>query len=192
MSRKNYISQLVIWLKRFRQRKGYGVHSPFAFNFITHIIFEKGYYYNYSNFSNLPKDKVESKKLCKLLFRLVNFTQPKTIYYQTNSPSIAAIFTWAKSDVKIATQLTSKTDLIYIGPNKRGLITEDTQTIYEQLGKNSILIIYGIGYNVETKLFWQSLIKHEKAGISFDLHDCGILFFDQEKNKQDYIVNFEF
>ena len=27
-----------VWLKRFRHRKGYGVHSPFAYDFITRII----------------------------------------------------------------------------------------------------------------------------------------------------------
>ena len=29
-----------IWLYRFRHRCGYGVHSPFAFNLITHVIYE--------------------------------------------------------------------------------------------------------------------------------------------------------
>ena len=29
-----------IWLRRFRHRCGYGVHSPFAFNLITQVIYE--------------------------------------------------------------------------------------------------------------------------------------------------------
>ena len=36
-----------IWLYRFRHRCGYGVHSPFAFNLITHVIYESTPYYKY-------------------------------------------------------------------------------------------------------------------------------------------------
>ena len=30
---------VIIWLVRFRHRKGYGVHSPFAFGYITRTIY---------------------------------------------------------------------------------------------------------------------------------------------------------
>lgn len=36
-----------IWLKRFRHRRGYGVHSPFAFDFLTYVVYERGEYYAY-------------------------------------------------------------------------------------------------------------------------------------------------
>lgn len=34
------------------------------------------------------------------------------------------------------------------------------------------------------------MMQDEKVGITFDLYDIGILFFDKTKIKQDYIVNF--
>ena len=37
-----------IWIYRFRHRCGYGVHSPFAFNLITHVIYENTPYYKYT------------------------------------------------------------------------------------------------------------------------------------------------
>ena len=40
LTRINY-KRYWIWLKRFRHRKGYGVHSPFAFDFITRVIYGK-------------------------------------------------------------------------------------------------------------------------------------------------------
>ena len=76
------VKRIFIWFKRFRKRKGYGVHSPFAFNFITQVIYEKGVYYNYSLLNQLPHSKVESDKVIKLLFRLVNFISPHTILYK--------------------------------------------------------------------------------------------------------------
>lgn len=46
-----------IWLYRFRHRCGYGVHSPFAFNLITHVIYETTPYYKYRELA------AEQKKL---------------------------------------------------------------------------------------------------------------------------------
>ena len=45
-----------IWLSRFRHRCGYGVHSPFAFNLITQVIYESTPYYKYKDLA------VEQKK----------------------------------------------------------------------------------------------------------------------------------
>mgnify|MGYP000343816639 FL=1 len=77
-----------IWLSRFRHRCGYGVHSPFAFSLITQVIYESTPYYKYKDLAveqkklASQKDKnwtYESKKVKRLLFRLVNYTQPDTI-----------------------------------------------------------------------------------------------------------------
>ena len=54
-----------IWLKRFRHRKGYGVHSPFAFDFITRVIYGKSYPEGRRSFNGS-----EPKKVKKLLARL--------------------------------------------------------------------------------------------------------------------------
>ena len=77
-----------IWLYRFRHRCGYGVHSPFAFNLITHVIYETTPYYKYKELASeqkrlMPqKDRAwgyEPSKVKRLLFRLVNYAQPATI-----------------------------------------------------------------------------------------------------------------
>ena len=51
-----------IWCKRFRHRKGYGVHSPFAFNLITWVIYEKLPYYK---FPELKRKRKEQLKSCR-------------------------------------------------------------------------------------------------------------------------------
>lgn len=80
-----------IWCKRFRHRKGYGVHSPFAFNLITWVIYEKMPYYVFSELKTkrkehlkecrhfLPDKVYRTEKTDKLLFRLVNHIQPSTL-----------------------------------------------------------------------------------------------------------------
>ena len=58
------------------------------------------------------------------------------------------------------------------------------------LSKDAMLVVYGIGYHKLIQKQWCKIINLPTAGISFDLYDLGILFFKQDKNKQDYIVNF--
>ena len=70
--------------KRFRYRKGYGVHSPFAFQLITEVIYEKYPYYNYADLESLRSTMSRNEgslrvKLLKLIFRLVNWQQPDVV-----------------------------------------------------------------------------------------------------------------
>ena len=105
-----------IWLYRFRHRCGYGVHSPFAFNLITHVIYESTAYYKYEELAKaqkqleLEKDKrwkYESKKVKRLLFRLVNYTQPETI---VDAGTLAASALYLKAG-KEGADYTSASDL---------------------------------------------------------------------------------
>ena len=77
-----------IWLSRVRHRCGYGVHSPFAFELITCLFYEKTPYYAYKELAQEEKKQKrnhgkgwrnESLKVKRLLFRLVNRIQPGTI-----------------------------------------------------------------------------------------------------------------
>ena len=53
-----------------------------------------------------------------------------------------------------------------------------------------MLILEGI-YNVKhSKELWKEIVDDDRTGITYDLYDCGIVFFDKKKYKQNYIVNF--
>ena len=81
------LKHIWIWLRRFRYRCGYGVHSPFAFDFITNVIYEKAAYYAYTELERLGAGQTgpvqqegrHSRTVNRLLFRLVNRVQPQTI-----------------------------------------------------------------------------------------------------------------
>ena len=77
-----------IWLSRFRQRKGYGVHSPFAYSFIRGVVLESSAYYAYAELSPLHPWWVRWFHLypmqCRrLLFRLANFAEPHMVELRT-------------------------------------------------------------------------------------------------------------
>lgn len=67
-----------IWLRRFRHRKGYGVHSPFAFGFIKQVLEEHDAYYAYRQIDSRLRwwQRFRYRRHQHLLFRLRNYWTP--------------------------------------------------------------------------------------------------------------------
>ena len=198
-----------IGLSRFRHRCGYGVHSPFAFSLITQVIYESTPYYKYKDLAveqkklASQKDKnwtYESKKVKRLLFRLVNYTQPDTI---VDAGRLAASSLYLKAgkegaDYTSASELSElfleagvPVDFLYLHDYRNPEFVEEVFRICAaRTAKKSIFVVEGIRYTPQMKKLWKCMMQDEKVGITFDLYDIGILFFDKTKIKQDYIVNF--
>ena len=70
------IGSLLVWLRRSRHSRGFGVQSPWAYRFIRYVVNEHYPYYAYDDLSRLyegyPK---QIQKLCRLYFRIANFWQ---------------------------------------------------------------------------------------------------------------------
>ena len=70
-------------IRKIRHRKGYGVHSPFAYGLITKVIEEKSGYYAYKQIEDLHRTLHDrqnfNKRKCRLLFRLANRFKPRCI-----------------------------------------------------------------------------------------------------------------
>jgi len=198
-----------IWLCRFRHRCGYGVHSPFAFNLITQVIYENTPYNKYKGLAaeqkklSREKDKhwkYESKKVKRLLFRLVNYIQPDTI---VDAGTLAASSLYLKAG-KEGADYTSASDLselflesgvpvdfLYLHDYRRPEFVEEVfRVCAARTTEKSLFVIEGIGYTPQMKALWKRMQQDEKVGITFDLYDLGLLFFDKTKLKQDYTVNF--
>ncbi|MCD8183093.1 MAG: hypothetical protein LUE99_08360 [Bacteroides sp.] len=198
-----------IWLCRFRHRCGYGVHSPFAFNLITNVIYEKMPYYKYKDLTleqkRLASQKerhwnYESKKVKQLLFRLVNYAQPDTI---VDVGTLAASSLYLKAGREKA-DYTSATDLselflengvpvgfLYLHDYRHPEFMEEVFRICAaRTTDQSVFVIEGIRYTSRMRAIWKRMQQNERAGITFDLYELGIIFFDKTKIKQDYIINF--
>lgn len=198
-----------IWLRRFRNRCGYGVHSPFAFNLITQVIYQPTPYYKYKDLAMeekrlaLEKNKrwmYESKKVKQFLFRLVNFTQPATV---VDAGTLAASALYLKAG-KEGADYTSASDLselflesgipvdfLYLHDYRHPDFMEEVFRICAaRITEKSVFVIEGIRYSSKMSALWKRMKKDERVGITFDLYDLGIIFFDKTKIKQDYIINF--
>lgn len=80
----NGLRQLYATLCRLRHRYGFGVHSPFAFDLLTGVVYERHDYYAYAELKRLRRKAPPALPCCSawtdcLLFRLVNRFQPETV-----------------------------------------------------------------------------------------------------------------
>lgn len=196
-----------IWLSRFRYRCGYGVHSPFAFSLITDVVYEKRPYYAYYSLKEEQKKMVRehgwtkgTQKVNRFLFRLVNRVQPATIV-EVGRPSVTSLYLQSakpSADYLFASDLSelfldagTPIDFLYLNDFRNpDLMEEIFRVCASRTTSKSVFVIHGICYTKAMKTLWKSLQADERVGVTFDLYDVGLLFFDKTKIKQHYKVNF--
>lgn len=202
-----YLKRPFIWFSRFRYRCGYGVHSPFAFSLITDVIYEKMPYYAYDLLKTEQKKRITTQgwekgipRINRLLFRLVNKVQPATIievgqpsaaslYLQSAKPSAEYLFASDLSELFLDAD--TPVDFLYLNDYRNPDLVEEVFNICSRRTTlKSLFVVHGICYSKAMKNLWKQLQNDERVGITFDLYDVGLLFFDTTKIKQHYIVNF--
>lgn len=193
----------LIWLRRFRHRCGYGVHSPFAFGLITDVIYESRPYYAYRTLAATLRDArlPHARKVCRLLFRLANRVQPDLILETGRQhPATAAHLQAARSTatyrfVQCVAELPPaevlQRTLLYLNDYNQPQPAEEL-FLYcaPHMGPHSLCVVHGIRYSAPMRQLWSRLQESEWAGVTFDLYDVGLIFFDRTKIKQHYLVNF--
>lgn len=197
-----------IWLRRFRKRCGYGVHSPFAFDLITNVIYEKRPYYAYADLKKRCKELQCSgekrsgglDKVNKLLFRLVNRCQPQTILDLGTSSLAACYLIAGKSAARYYQGSTfsesafpekETIDFLYMHHYPDSAEAERSFLSCVNLTtEKSLFVVEGIRYSPDMRALWERIQNHPKVGITFDLYDVGLIFFDLKKIKEHYLVNF--
>ena len=168
----------LVWVKRFRHRCGYGVHSPFAFHFITDVIYERHPLYAYRELDRrLPLSmRMRRRKGLHLLLRLANHLQPDIImlprdawwekrYLLSGCRRASILCQWPEGEVAMC------------------LLHEPSDEALHHLGQHSVLLLN----NLHRHRDW---FRQLPSQVSFDLYDLGIAFFDTQYNKQYYKVNF--
>ncbi len=204
-----FLLRPLIWLQRFRHRCGYGVHSPFAFNLITNVIYESTPYYKYEELAvqeKLLKSSVnkhlihESATLNRLLFRLVHYAMPHRIV-DAGVPSASALYLKAARSRTEYEQVVSPCTLIsehrpvdtfyyihdYLNP---GFVETVFRSCVSCATERSVCVVHGIHYTPAMRRLWREMQQSQRVRVTFDLYDIGIIFFDTSKQKQHYLVNF--
>ena len=162
------IRRLLVWLRRWKYSRGFGVQSPWAYRFIRYVVNEHYPYYAYNDllpkYTNLPK---RTLKLCRLYFRIANYWQPAIcLDYGTTSDAYG---TYMRK-----------------GGDYRNVFDKAVQVS----DSRTLIVVEQIKRDKEAKRFWKSIERDPRCVTTFDLYYCGIIFFDKKRYKENYIVNF--
>lgn len=215
------------WCRRFRNRCGYGVHSPSDFFLITYVIYEKMPYYAYKTLHGWRKDMKYlphyREKVDKLLLRLVNYFRPSLLLeVGTGSGLHTRYMAAGNAQMNILTSTLSCVDDVknMLGDCPRirygNISVEDMKTEWEKLQTSSVMVhiantlhyketfeqllplagqhtcfIIGSPYaDKDKEQWWKEVVADQRTGVTFDLYDVGLIFFDRKRVKEHRVVNF--
>jgi len=181
----NVCRRLIRWCEGVGHGHGFGIQSPFAFDFVTTVINQKWPYYSYEplkvQFPLCSKEKVE---LGRLLFRLANFIQPKTVYFDKKLPTPYLSYIQAGCRRVITVNSDISADLFCVS------ISDDVNKLVGLVGPLSVGIVFDIYKNKKNEQQWNNLLSSDKVRVSFDLYHLGVVFFDSTFLKHHYLLNF--
>ena len=189
-----YLKRIILWVFRIGYSRGFGVQSPSAYSFLRYVVNEHYPYYAYQNL----KDESGAvspliTKLSRLYFRMANYSQSEFWYdYKANNDIYQRyVVAGCKSTSFISFDEVNEIDSFQIA---RMSLSGDYEKVYNQLASiannDSLLIIENIKRDKITRKFWKQVVEDNRTFVTYDLYYCGVVFFDSNKCKCNYKVNF--
>ena len=186
------------WICRFRKRCGYGIHSPFAFNFVTGVIYETGRFYAYSALESQGVNIPHRARLKddRLVFRIVNFAEPQCIVALGEpSPAFRHTCDYIRAARNCPLHINPTTaEINTLAPDFLYTDSEDwaayIDTFLRHVTDRSALLVKGIYRSKTSRQAWKELIAQPEVRVSFDLYDFGICFFEKRLNKENFVINY--
>ena len=193
------IGSLLVWLRRSRHSRGFGVQSPWAYRFIRYVVNEHYPYYAYDDLSRLyegyPK---QIQKLCRLYFRIANFWQAEQAldYSAASETDIIRLYgTFMKRGCNKLEVVPVRHAADFSSVRLMRLSVEgDYRQVFEKAvslaNASTMIIVEQIKRDKESRTFWKLIVDDPRCITTFDLYYCGIIFFDKKRYKENYVVNF--
>lgn len=194
----NYkVQRYLHWLRRIKYCRGFGVQSPSAYRFIRYVINEHYPYYAYDELrKELPRLDSLTRKRMELYFRISNYRQASLwLDYSRRDYTIATYVGRGCNATRVRNIADSqqpvsrdKIEVLRICPIAG--CESVLAAALKQADDHTLFIIEDIGYNDTAKRMWQKLLESDITSVSYDLYYLGIAFFDRNRYKNNYIVNF--
>lgn len=165
-----------------------------------------------------PHAQLCSEEVCRLLFRLADYARPEVLMAVGSDTELAAcsiamarptkrcVSICAESTISLPMppccevrkgdeialfgeelQHLGAIELLYIAHTPH--YKELTQLALERVCDKTMFIIDAIRENTEKRLWWKSLQESPATGVSYDLGNIGLLFFDRSRYKDSYWIN---
>ena len=190
----NILIRCYVRLCRFRHRRGYGIHSPFAFGLVTKVFYERGAYYAYAPLRKMRRQIAHNttERGDRLMLRLINAFQPNDCFIGGEQTQLTAQYLragkpscqfWPIESLDAAEEL----DMLYLDmPDWEPWATK----ALTKMSNKGCIVVRGIHRNARMLKAGRRLTEQKVVRVSFDLYDYGVACFRQDLHKQDYIICF--
>lgn len=191
------------WLRRLPHRKGYGIHSPFAFQLVTGVVYCREAYYAYTPLSQtrVTQRGQLSEQDDQLLFRLANHQMARRVLLVgSEMERPAAYIQAARTEAELVqvervedwSKVFDRYDMVVVNcPMEQSLgQVEALARLAVPPSRSALLVLCGIYRSERAQALWKVLKASTAFTLSFDLHRIGLLYMRPELKKQDYIINY--
>lgn len=189
----NKLKRYIVWLRRMSHSRGFGVQSPSAYRFIRYVLCEHYPYYAYAELRlQYPSLPWLVRKRMELYFRIANYRQASRFF--TNSGDMHLLSAYVERGCH-------STHVVNDWQNEAGRVeiarvcpVEGCEAYLDRLlqhtDNQTMIVIEDIADNAIARRMWQRLLHSKKVSVSYDLYWAGVAFFDTDRFKTNYIVNF--
>lgn len=189
----NMLKRYIVWLSRMSHSRGFGVQSPSAYRFIRYVLCEHYPYYAYADLrQGQPSQPWLVRKRMELYFRLANFRQANC--FMSNGHDIPLLERYVVAGcrkTRVTTDMPhgdTAVEIARVCPVDG--CEEWLDSLLAHADKHTVLVVEDIAENSKARHMWQKLIGSHKVSVSYDLYWAGVAFFDTDRYKTTYIVNF--
>ncbi len=183
---------LLDFIRRKMRAKGHGIHSPFAFEFITKIIYSDYEYYAFSDIKKLLPEanrKPYDERLHHLSYRLVQYFKPNKALEINPENNINSLhISHSRKEIIIHRLEDADSKNIYDAIFIYSINGEtDIDLLLSISEKNSFWLLSGINSS-EGKHFWKKVVKDNRVQFTFDMKDIGIVVLKENFLKSHYLI----
>ncbi len=189
----NKLKRYMVWLSRMSHSRGFGVQSPSAYRFIRYVLCEHYPYYAYDELRlKHPSLPWLTRKRMELYFRMANYRQPdQWVDNAADTAPLADYVAGGCRKTRISNSPSISQGAVQIARVCPVEGCEDfLDNILANTDSHTMIVVEDITENPMARRMWQRLVESKAVSVSYDLYYLGVAFFDTERFKTNYIVNF--
>lgn len=181
------LKRCLTYMKRIPASLGFGVQSPFAYNFIKNVARDsnigiiKGLV-----FSLFFKHSVRKRQIFYFLSRLSKYSNSDTYFV---CEDLYSSFYLNAISGGINRKLCSFSTYSIIPFALINHHFRSIDSLLDKMSGRSVLIVMDIRIDKQSFIFWNNILMDTRSGVSFDLYDFGVVFFNKKISKHHYFCN---
>ena len=200
---KEYALHSLVWLSRFRYRRGWGIHSPFAYRFVHEVVFPDGNFAEYRTLADMRRSNGVTTwpRYDRLFLRLAHFAKPGNVVVFGRNAHIVSRYiscghkpeTMCSHNNNLNETLRSieampSVDMLYV--NDAAAAERLYNAAIGRVQPESMMVIRGIGHDDALRRLWKRIEADDRTVITFDLYYLGIVMFRRGMSKEAFKVCF--